>query len=118
MGGRIFATFFSSFISILLIAMMNLEEQIENPFKFENRDTVRVKEEIELCREILDDVQNVLQDKWHEELLCEWDVLETPVAKVASRTLRTPRSLSPQASSRREHRGDSQQIRATTAPSV
>merc|ERR1712039_878489 len=117
MGGRIFATFFSSFISILLIAMMNLEDQIENPFKFENRDTVRVKEELELCREILDDTQHVLQDKWHEELLDDWDVLETPMTAATSRTHRTPKStISPQASSRREHRAESPQCRATTAP--
>lgn len=70
-----FACAFSMLISLLLIGMVNLEEQIENPFRHGNRDTIRVKEEIELCKESIKLVEEDLKKTWHQKVLFEWEII-------------------------------------------
>jgi len=70
-----FACSFSVLISALLIAMNNLEEQVENPFRNNNRDTIRVKEEIAYCREAILDAEADRECVWYERMKFEWEMV-------------------------------------------
>jgi len=69
----VFACFFSSLISLLMIVMINLADQTENPFRHGNRDTIRVKDEMELCRKAINVANADLDMVWHEHLKFEWE---------------------------------------------
>mmetsp|Transcript_66115 Transcript_66115/g.204964 ORF Transcript_66115/g.204964 Transcript_66115/m.204964 type:complete len:154 (+) Transcript_66115:123-584(+) len=70
---RIFACCFACLITLLMIAMLNLADQTENPFRFGSPDTIRVKEEMGLCRKSIETAQGDLGTAWHEHLRFEWE---------------------------------------------
>lgn len=67
---------FSCAISLLLIAMMNVASQMENPFQVGSSDAVRVQRELDLIREGVENSLGDANSKWHEETTFEWEVLE------------------------------------------
>mmetsp|Transcript_109484 Transcript_109484/g.211984 ORF Transcript_109484/g.211984 Transcript_109484/m.211984 type:complete len:378 (-) Transcript_109484:201-1334(-) len=70
--GTLFAMFFSASVSLITIAMLVLELQIENPYHDGGRDCVRVREEIVLIRETLQEILSDLNSTWHEKMDIEW----------------------------------------------
>jgi len=68
-----FACSFSVLISTLLIVMNNLQEQVENPFRSNNRDTIRLKEEIAYCRDAILEAEADRESAWHERFEFEWE---------------------------------------------
>ncbi|CAJ1362947.1 unnamed protein product [Effrenium voratum] len=71
----IFACVFSCLISTILVALLNVATAMENPFRPETMDTIRVQEELHLCREALHVVAHDIQEQWHERLEFEWEIL-------------------------------------------
>jgi len=61
-----FACAFASLISVLLVALISLERQLENPFRFGSTDTIRVKEEMQLCRENIFICEADLESPWYQ----------------------------------------------------
>jgi len=73
-----FACAFSSMVSLLLIAMVNLEEQMENPFRHDNRDTIRVKDEVLSAKRAIRQAAEDLRQAWHQKVTFEWEVVRLP----------------------------------------
>lgn len=72
-AGLVFAILFSCLITGLLIAMMNLEEQVENPFRNNNRDTIRLKDEMKLARDAIDAFSSEREKIWYERVMFDWE---------------------------------------------
>mmetsp|Transcript_28202 Transcript_28202/g.81102 ORF Transcript_28202/g.81102 Transcript_28202/m.81102 type:complete len:425 (+) Transcript_28202:60-1334(+) len=70
-----FALAFSSFISLLLIAMVNLEEQMENPFRHANRDSIRVKQEMDLARQSIRIIDEDMGTRWQDDITFDWEIV-------------------------------------------
>eukprot|EP00408_Alexandrium_pacificum_P052246 CAMPEP_0171248386 /NCGR_PEP_ID=MMETSP0790-20130122/48991_1 /TAXON_ID=2925 /ORGANISM="Alexandrium catenella, Strain OF101" /LENGTH=88 /DNA_ID=CAMNT_0011715839 /DNA_START=52 /DNA_END=315 /DNA_ORIENTATION=+ len=69
----IFACFFSSLISLLMIVMVNLADQTENPFKHGNRDTIDVKGEMNLARQAIKNANEDKERPWYEAEVFDWE---------------------------------------------
>jgi len=74
----VFAMCFSSLISLLLIAMSNLEEHIENPFKHGNRETIRVKEEMADAKLAIRCAAEDMRETWYQKVIFDWEVVRAP----------------------------------------
>eukprot|EP00930_Biecheleria_cincta_P024272 TRINITY_DN17382_c0_g1_i1.p1 TRINITY_DN17382_c0_g1~~TRINITY_DN17382_c0_g1_i1.p1 ORF type:complete len:177 (+),score=14.27 TRINITY_DN17382_c0_g1_i1:259-789(+) len=70
-----FACVFSCVMSTILVALFNVATSIENPFRPNSRDTIRVKNELELCREGLSAVAEDCEESWHERMVFEWEIV-------------------------------------------
>mmetsp|Transcript_130272 Transcript_130272/g.259852 ORF Transcript_130272/g.259852 Transcript_130272/m.259852 type:complete len:379 (-) Transcript_130272:157-1293(-) len=66
--GTVFAIFFSASVSLITIAMLVMELQMENPYQEGSRDCVHVREEIGFIREALQDALSDMSSTWHERL--------------------------------------------------
>jgi len=75
-GTVVFACFFASFVSLLMVALFNVAVSLENPFRPDCLDTIRVQEELDLTRESLAQAVRDKEMAWHERLLCEWEVVK------------------------------------------
>lgn len=71
-----FTCAFASMISLVLVALLNLALQMENPFRPNSVDTIRVKEEMSLCRSTLRVAAEDSKERWHELLAFEWEVVD------------------------------------------
>jgi len=74
-GSLVFAVAFSCLISLLLIAMVNLEEQMENPFRHANRDSIRVKQEMDLARQAIRLADEDMESPWKSDIVFDWELL-------------------------------------------
>merc|ERR1712176_858725 len=78
--GQQFAYAFACVISLLLIALLNLEDQMENPFRHGYIDAIRVKDEFELCRVGLATCTGYKDlseraEEWHNTVEFEWEMV-------------------------------------------
>ena len=64
----VFACAFACLISCLLVSLHSLERLLENPFLDRATDCIRVKEEMQLCRQALEIAQRDLTGVWYENL--------------------------------------------------
>ena len=64
----VFACAFACLISCLLVSLQSLERLLENPFRDRATDCIRVKEEMQLCRQALLIAQRDLTKVWYEDL--------------------------------------------------
>lgn len=71
----VFAVCFASLISMLFAAILNLAVTLENPFRPGARDTVRVREEMDLCRRAINKANADHEETWFENLEFEWEVV-------------------------------------------
>eukprot|EP00927_Polykrikos_kofoidii_P052672 TRINITY_DN4657_c0_g3_i1.p1 TRINITY_DN4657_c0_g3~~TRINITY_DN4657_c0_g3_i1.p1 ORF type:complete len:433 (+),score=62.38 TRINITY_DN4657_c0_g3_i1:48-1301(+) len=69
-----FVCCFASLISMMLVAMFNLVSRMENPFRHGSRDTIRVKEEMQLCREALDIIDAGCTTPWYSPVVFSWEL--------------------------------------------
>lgn len=73
-GELAFAMVFCAFFELLLISMLQLALSLENPYSPHGRESVRVVEELSLCREALEEAAEDLKEKWNSPLQFEWEV--------------------------------------------
>jgi len=66
--GILFAIFFSVSVSLITIAFIVMELQLENPYQDGNRDCVRVREEIELMRKALQEAFVDMHAAWDQHV--------------------------------------------------
>ena len=79
----VFACAFACLISCLLVALQSLARLMENPFLDRATDCIRVKEEMQLCRQSLEIAQKDLVKSWHVDLDAEDEVGDEVVAAEA-----------------------------------
>jgi len=72
----VFACLFSSMISLVLVAMINFAQQIENPFQPGSPDAVRVEQEMKLLRDGVIHAIRDLDQEWFEKTIYDWEVVE------------------------------------------
>eukprot|EP00931_Biecheleriopsis_adriatica_P007194 TRINITY_DN108502_c0_g1_i1.p1 TRINITY_DN108502_c0_g1~~TRINITY_DN108502_c0_g1_i1.p1 ORF type:complete len:390 (+),score=59.21 TRINITY_DN108502_c0_g1_i1:163-1332(+) len=70
-----FALIFSCVVSTILVALLNVATMMENPFRPDCRDTIRVQEEFDLCRDTLSALAADAEAVWHERMEFEWERL-------------------------------------------